>query len=507
MGSSYMLIVLAFVCALQSATGRPDYAINGEIKGSAVTADTASLASLLLNLLDDYTFMLGADYPLLERLTDALSTIGTTLADKGGIMADNVAVLAADDSGIVSAVFQDAIDSIDEVLPLLSTGFAQQFLTLEHRNKKYITDMMKDVFGYLSDTLSTLNDLLGILQDAAEQAQIEAGGDEQPVSLALIRGTISPRVIYSLMNAIAQLTAAISPLLYAVDNSLANVDEADTYILTVKSDIETFLLQAHQEVVRFNGELRQLKTDTVGVIQNVGDPFEEQQPQIDELLPVLQAATTFEDDLDGALQLFERTVSAASIAEKTVLLEDEVAAYISLAKTFDDDLVTLYGDQICPAVISVAEVLVANGPYATYCYNKYSQEVLDLAAHHYYHFTECYQLELNRIYSLHRLIVDLVDLVTFNYGELYDDFLVCLETEPCPGVDCNACIDTLGEVLDTLSRLANEKFSLIEQIIPTELDASLQRLKSCTAFDQYKLIADTHDLVAAVYDCEETGYN
>uniref|UniRef100_A0AAG5DCD9 Protein TsetseEP domain-containing protein n=1 Tax=Anopheles atroparvus TaxID=41427 RepID=A0AAG5DCD9_ANOAO len=507
MRSSCLLVVFAFLCALQSTSGRPDLGLNGEIKGSVVAKETASFASMLLNLLDDYTFVLGADYLLLNSVANALSQIAATLADKGTIMANSVALLVEDNSGIVTPPFEDAIAGIEELLTLLTTRFPSEFLTLQYREKTYITDMLNDDFDYLSETLTTLNGILGSLQSAAEEAQASAGGDELPVSIDLIRKYISPRSINSLMNAIARLPTVVSPFLYSIDSTLANVDQADTYILEVKSDIESFLLQAHQEVVLFNGQLRQLKTDTVDVIENVDALFQEQQTQIVEVLPVLQSASTFQDDLEDALLSFEQTVSPGSIAEKTVLIQDRVASYISIAKTFDDDLVTLYGDRICPVVISVVKVLVASGPYAPYCFRKYSPKVLDLAAHHYYDLTECYQLELNRIYSLHRLIVDLVDLVSFNYGELFDDFAVCLDAQPCPGVNCNACVQTLGEVLGSLSRLADEKFDLILQVVPTELDASLQRLDSCVAFANYKLVADAHDLVIDVFQCEENGYN
>lgn len=51
-----------------------------------------------------------------------------------------------------------------------------------------------------------------------------------------------------------------------------------------------------------------------------------------------------------------------------------------------------------------------------------------------------------------------------------------------------------------------EKYDLILQIVPYEAKASLQRVKSCTAFSKYKLIADAHDLIKEVYDCEVKGY-
>lgn len=57
-----------------------------------------------------------------------------------------------------------------------------------------------------------------------------------------------------------------------------------------------------------------------------------------------------------------------------------------------------------------------------------------------------------------------------------------------------------------MALLMEEKYDLILQIVPYEAKASLQRVKSCTAFSKYKLIADAHDLIKEVYDCEVKGY-
>ncbi|XP_052899506.1 uncharacterized protein LOC128305910 [Anopheles moucheti] len=498
-------LVFTFLCILQHVAGRPDFGLNGIIVGSSIAIDGSGGTSFIIGTLSDYKIKLGSKYKLLYNLQDAYYAIAEKFTTAGIAMTDKLSLLADDDSGIVDPPFDSTTAAIASLQNVLSTGFTQEFLTLRARDKTFITDRLADSFNYISQTLTTLDEILRKLQRAAEKTQLQAGGNGKSVPTEFARGIVTPRLINSLLDTIVSIPGAISPLIYSVHEPLSQLDRADTYITTAKSDIEAALLHAHQEVVNFNGNLRQVKQDTNGVISTLGITYSDQNTLIANILPKVQASPNYQYEMTNAMETFNFALSADLIEEKTSLLDIAIEDYINQSKTFDDDLVTVYGDRICPALQSVVQVLVASGPYATYCFKKYSQKVIGLAVDNFYDIGECYALELNRLYSTNRLISHIVNMVMFNVAELYDNLNTCANILPCPAA-CDPCVDTLGVFLDTLFRLMEEKFDLILQIIPNETKASLQRLKSCAAFSKYKLIADAYDLVKDIFKCEDTGY-
>ncbi|XP_035915734.1 uncharacterized protein LOC118513708 [Anopheles stephensi] len=500
------VLILTILCVLRNVAGRPDFGMNGDVVGSSIAIETFSSTSFVMGALSDYKIQLGSQYQLLYNMQDAYYSIAEKFTSVGIALTDKLILLADDDSGIVAPPFQSTIATVSDLQTIISTGYTQEFLTLQNRDKLFITDRLSDSFKYIAQTLTLLDEALAALQTAAEQAQVAAGGNGKPVSNVSSRNVVTPRLINSLLNTIVKIPAAISPLIYSIHDPLAQLDRADSYITTAKGDIEAALLQAHQEVVNFNGNARQLKQETNTVIASLAAAYDEQKVQIVDILPNLQASTNYPYELTNALQTYDETASVPSIEEKTSVVDVTIEEYIEQAKTYDDDLVTVYGDWICPALRGVVQVLVASGPYANYCFKKYSPRVVDLAVHNFYDVGECYELELSRLYSVNRLITNIINLVMYNFAELFENLNTCAIIQPCPTA-CDPCVNTLGKLLDTQSRLMEEKFDLILQIVPYEAKASLQRLKSCNAFTKYKLVADAYDLLQDVYQCEDTGYN
>uniref|UniRef100_A0A182NUG1 Secreted protein n=1 Tax=Anopheles dirus TaxID=7168 RepID=A0A182NUG1_9DIPT len=486
------------------AAGRPDFGLQGEIVGSPLVIQQTSTASFNIEALSDYKILLGSEYQPLYDERDAFYSVAQKLTRAGIAMADSVVALADDNSSIVTPPFLSAIASVNSMQAVIGTGLAQEFLALRPRNKPYITDRLTDTTTYIGQTLTALAGILRTLQPAVEQTQANAGGSGRPVTTTAARQGVSPRLINSLLNTIDRLGGGISPLIYSVHNPLSQVDQGDTYISTAKSDIEAALLQAHQEVVDFNGNLRQLKQETIDYTNTVGSSYVDQQTQLADILPTLKASSTYQG-LKTALDAYDSALSVRSINAKTLQLEQTVTGYVALSKTFDDDLVIWYGDRICPVLRGLVQVLVASGPYASYCFHKYSLDVTDLAVHNFYDIGECYALELNRLYATHRLIADIADLVIYNFVDLFDNLNICAQITPCPS-GCDSCVTTIGKFLATMAQLTDGKFGLITQIITYEAKASLQRVKSCTAFSKYRLVADAHDLLKDVFTCEETGY-
>uniref|UniRef100_A0A182Q1F0 Protein TsetseEP domain-containing protein n=1 Tax=Anopheles farauti TaxID=69004 RepID=A0A182Q1F0_9DIPT len=498
-------LVVAILGILQHAAGRPDFGLQGEIVGSKFAIEQTGTVSSNIGTLSEYRFILGSDYQPLYDERDAFYSLSDKLTTAVIAMADSVILLADDSSSQIPPLFQDALAAITNTRTVISTGLTQEFLTLSARGKSYITDRLTDILTFIDQSLTAIDGVLRKLQPAVERAQANAGGSGQPATTSAARQVISPRLINSLLNAIDRLGYGISPLIYSVHHPLSQVDQADTYISEAKGNIEDTLLQAHQEVVNFNGNLRELRTITNALTNTVGTAYLEQQTQAADVLPTLEASTTYES-LQDALAAYDSALSDLAIEDKTFLLEQTIDDYLFDSNTYDDDLVTVYGDRICPALMAVVQVMVASGPHASYCYHKYSHEVVDLAIHNFYDIGECYQLELNRLYATSRLIGDIVSLVTYNFADLFENLNTCALNTPCP-TNCDSCVTTLSKFLKTMAQLMAEKFDLILQIIPYEAKASQQRLKSCTAFSKYRLIADAHDLLADVYTCEDTGYN
>uniref|UniRef100_A0A182MLV9 Protein TsetseEP domain-containing protein n=1 Tax=Anopheles culicifacies TaxID=139723 RepID=A0A182MLV9_9DIPT len=505
MANGLIAFVFTLICVIQNVTGRPDFGLNGDIVGSSIALDTSGGVSLIIGTLSDYRIQLGSQYQVLYNMQDAFYSVADKFTTAGIAMTDKLSLLVDDKTGIVTPPFQSTISTISGLQGVISTGYTQEFLTLKPRDKPFITDRLTDSLNYISQTLTTLDEILRKLQTAAELAQTQAGGDGKSVPKEFARSFVTPRMVNSLLNTIVRIAGAIAPLIYSVHEPLAQLDRGDTYITTAKSDIEAALLRAHQEVVNFNGNMRELKQNTNAVVATVGPAYNEQQTLVGDILPNLQASPKYPFELKNALERFEDAMSVESIEEKTSLVDITIEEYLDQSRTYDDDLVTVYGDRLCPAIQSVVQVLIASGPYSNYCFKKYSQRVVDIAVHNFYDIGECYALELNRLYSVNRLISNIIGLVTVNFSELYDNLNTCASILPCPG-DCDSCIETLGEFVDVLARLMEEKFDLLLQIVPYEAKASLQRVKSCAAFSKYKLIADVHDLLKAVFKCEETGY-
>ncbi|XP_035783718.1 uncharacterized protein LOC118461942 [Anopheles albimanus] len=503
MGPLYLLL-LASVCAYQNVAAIPDQGVFSAFVAKAQIQERFSAAASAIDALDNNTLAITSNYTLLSNMSAAVGGI----ANRSTVALLNFTSEMQALNGYTYESMQEALTRAGQILTsiktLISSGFNNEYTVLENRNKTYISDMFKDSFNRLSIVLSSfqlsfsriVNNLDAIIQGTL---RVDPAAD-LAVRLAQVA---SLRRVFEVRQASTYLRgAAIAPLNYTVKSALENIVRGDGFTVNAESKSQEAILLTQQTVEQFDSDLSYMTTDALYTIEYAGIIYEGE--SFDFLLPNLEAISTYAKYLKGPLGQLNDTFSAASVAEKTNLLNQTITNYTTQSDTFDDDLVTLYGVHVSRAIQSVVQVLVASGPYGRYCYHKHYPLVLRLAMDNYEDISLCYQREMDRLYHTQGMITGVVELVLYNVEQLLNTLTLCVDTTPCPSA-CDACVRTIGKYYKTMAKLTDEKYDLLLQFIPYETSASLQRLKSCVEFAKYKLLAEVHDIVVDVFACEVNG--
>ncbi|XP_058122264.1 uncharacterized protein LOC131293047, partial [Anopheles ziemanni] len=488
---------------LQGALGdpRPDFGIDGSVAGAVKVLTVASDAAVEFDAIDEKTISLESHYTRLYNLQTALTTIATNIATTGQELTDKLETLAPS-TGPLPDVFTDATSALTSLRTLLETGLSDQTDDIQTMVGDYITDMLTDASDELLDALSRLETQLGLMQTGIEAATTAYGAPDVPASF--IRRYVSPKVIYELQRAIHDLKSDLPLVTYIIGLTLGHLENADIYLATVMEQANSAVI----EVIRqYDGFKQELLDNTYLVSDGIATPFRlTYTAQVDGLrfaMTELEQLGSYSDFLEPVLTAYTNALEEANRNTIAFAAEDTLNSYLVRVVTLDDYLDRFYDEKLCTPVQAIMQVLIASGPWADYCFSKYSPRLPELVSINANRFQLCYELEAVRLEKLYEIVDRLVQQILYDVENLAEDILTCLYRWE-NGSDCIALI---GPYYLELAQVIVNKQEDLSAILEHETDASYNRMAACVNGGKCGLLASAEDLVADIQACELDGPN
>uniref|UniRef100_A0A182IY52 Secreted protein n=1 Tax=Anopheles atroparvus TaxID=41427 RepID=A0A182IY52_ANOAO len=495
----YGWLVLGLLYRSALGVPRPDFGIDGDIAGSAKVQTVAGDAGANFDQIDLKTISLETHYTRLFNLETDLTTIGGQIATTGKDLTDRLEALAIS-NGPMPNDFTAASGALDSLRTLLQSGLATQTDSIETMVGTYITDMLTDATEDLLGTLNRLETELGRLQTGIVNAI--AAYDSPTVPAVFIRRYVSPKVIYELLRALHDLQSQLPLVTYIIELTLGHLESADIYLASVMERATATVY----EVLRHYGAF---KTEIINAAFIVSDSIATPirltySAQINDLafaMPDLEELDAYDTVLEPVLTAYEEALGITNRDIIALSAETTFTTYLQGVVSLDDYLDRFYDEKLCTPMQSVMQVLIASGPWADYCFSKYSPRLTELLAVNSNRFLMCYEIEADRLQRLYELVERLVKQLLFDVENLAEDVLSCHYRQE-RGSDCIALI---GPYYLELGQLLVDKQTDLTNIIDYETKASFNRMAACVNGGKCGFIASAEDVVAEIQACELAG--
>ncbi|KFB46417.1 hypothetical protein ZHAS_00014415 [Anopheles sinensis] len=469
--------------------------VAGAVKAFAIASDTA----VQFDAVDEKTITLESHYTRLYDLKTALTTIATQIATTGQELTDKLETLAPS-TGPLPDVFTDVTSALTSLRTLLQTGLSTQTDDIQTMVGNYITDMLTDASDDLLDALSRLETQLGLLQAGIEAATIAYGGLNIPASFT--RRYVSPKVIYELQRAIHDLKSDLPLVTYIIKLTLGHLENADIYLATV---LERANSAVYEVIRQYDGFKQELLDNAFLVSDGIATPFRlTYTAQVDDLafaMSELEQLGSYTDVLQPVLAAYEAALEETNRNAIAFAAETTLTNYLARVVKLDDLLDRFYDEKLCKPAQDIMQVLIASGPWADYCFSKYSPRLPELVSINANRFQLCYELEAVRLAKLYEIIGRLVQQILYDVENLAEDTLTCLYRWE----DGSDCIALIGPYYLELSDLIVKKQQDLSNIIEYETDASYNRMAACVNGGKCGLLSAAEDLVDDVQACELAG--
>ncbi|XP_050077610.1 uncharacterized protein LOC126564577 [Anopheles maculipalpis] len=493
----FILILLG-----QDAFGdpRPDFGLSAKVAGSALTKTVAAEAYLDFDQIDFKTITLKSQYSVLKSLNQQMTTIGANIAATGKTLTTALETLAPS-TGPLPQVYSDVTNAIGTLRALLETGLVPQTTIIEQLVGTYISDMLSDATRQLIATLNRLTTQINLIQKGVNDA-IGAYGTNINIPDAFLRRYVSPKVVYELLRILQDLKSDLPLVTFIVELTLGHLSTADAFLLEFLDsvDVKVYETVMHydtlkQEVV----ESSQLQANAI--VSPLQTSYRQQLADIAYIKSDLEAMDTYNEFLKPVLVAYETllgTTNMLTLPGKVDVIYNE---YLKAVVALDDYLDRFYNAKLCAPVRSVLNVLIASGPWADYCFSKYSPRLLGLVSVNSNRFLMCYQIEATRLSNLSPLVDRLVVQILFDIDDLAQHLVECFNRIE----DGSNCIASIAPYYSDLAANLNLKVDDVLRLLTIQTKASASRAAACVASGKCGFVASTETYIKDVKLCEEKG--
>ncbi|XP_058056582.1 uncharacterized protein LOC131207963 [Anopheles bellator] len=499
MKASFGWLILGLWCQHAFGSPRPDFGLHGSVAGSASVVTVAGEAATLFDLIDRKTITLNSQYNTLYTLKDALTEIGSEIAIAGQTLTSQLETLANSTGPLLDA-FNNVTSALGNLSTVLTGNLTSQQSAIEQAVGPAIGLMLSDALNRLTATLHRLEESLNKAKLGAIDAQHAYGS--APIPATDIRRYITPKIIDTLQRAEQDMKSDLPLVTYIIELTLGHLEAADIYLSGFMSGADDAVQDA---VSYFSPFYVEASEDAVAtgemVFTDIQTAYKNQTTQLNFIMADLAAM----DSYATAMQLVFAKYANAIDDARLQLLYDSIGTmfttYFGLAAQLDDFLDQFLDVMLCEPVRAVLDVLIASGPWADYCFSKYSPRLSALAIVLSYDFQECYQIEATRLQRLFTLTERMVTQMLFDVADLADNVLDCFY-QIAGASDCYAQIGPYYiELADTLALKKGD----LEQLIDFETNANAARMGSCVSTAKYNMVLSAEAIVSAIGQCETSG--
>uniref|UniRef100_A0A182NUF7 Secreted protein n=1 Tax=Anopheles dirus TaxID=7168 RepID=A0A182NUF7_9DIPT len=477
---------------------RPDFGVNVAIAGSVQVKTAAGGAGTNFDNIDYKTISLKSHYARLGALKQALTKIGGDIALTGMQLTSKLEALAPS-VGTMPQVYDDVTGAIATLRTLLETGLAAQKTAIEQLVGTYITDMLNDAADDLLGTLTRLSAQVALLQKGVNDAVAAYGTS---LTATLIRRYVSPKVIYELLRALHDLKSDLPLVTYIIELTLGHLSTADVFITEFMTGVTDKVVETmmhydglKQEVVKSAWQVPE------ALIAPVRISYNKQIAYMAFIKDSLAAMGSYEPHLKPVLDAYETLLGSTN---RLAIINNMAAIYSSYLRnvvTLDDYLDRFYDQKLCGPVKAVLQVLIASGPWADYCFSKYSPRLFGLVSVNSNRFLMCYQIEAERLSRLGELVDRLTVQIIYDIEDLgvhLSDCFYLLENG-------SKCIEGIGPYYKELVANLKLKIDDLLQLLTVQTNASYRRAAACVAGGKCGFVASAEAIVRDVKLCDEKG--
>ncbi|XP_050072265.1 uncharacterized protein LOC126560345 [Anopheles maculipalpis] len=486
-------LALLVLCTIQIATAlpRPDFGINVQVFGSQHTAITARDTRTLVGKVNqNLDIVLTSGYPLLDTIKTQLLGIANNFSNKGFFVTQALDLLATS-TGQLNSAFGSFEVAAGNLITLVNTGLDAYYTVLDTNLDDSISTMVKDALVDVTAELTKLGGLLSTLKTQV-QAAVTAAGSNAP-SKAILRKYVSTTLTSDVAKSAISLKALIPLVTYILANSIDNIKLADDYIVEAGTVAEDALLKVSQGQEALEAEIQLYTDGTNEVAVLVG--------------PTAQANLDLSGLDTSGIPLIESEINEYKETYTTVLTNTIAAiqatyiTYKTSVPFVSDGLTAFYSESACDHLYRLVKVVISNGVYADYCYNKYSPRTFGLFYEQAREANRCVDQEITRLIKLEQVVLTIAKLLVFSVEDVLAQVTICVKTP----AQCN--VAPLELAFHKVHQAMVGHQTTMQNIVAAETVAGLNRLKACFTTSKYLLVIATNAMVGEINKCEIYGPN
>uniref|UniRef100_A0A182U4J1 Protein TsetseEP domain-containing protein n=1 Tax=Anopheles melas TaxID=34690 RepID=A0A182U4J1_9DIPT len=379
-------------------------------------------------------------YPLLEIVKTQLIAIADNFTQSALAVSNSIDAFALS-NGTLDSAFGQFNNASGELFYLITQGLTGYLNELDTKLDKSISTMLDDALQEVNSELIRLAVLMDSLKAKLKLAVKAAASNEIPK--AVLRQYVPTNLTNHISKSVITLKAGIPLVTYIIANSIENLKTADDYIIVSGNAASQTFDDVSKGLENLGTEVQQYSDDTSEIAAIID--------------PVYKANFNFSG------------VNLSSIS----LIQNQMNEYTQAIPLVSDGLGASYSTNACGHLVRLVKVLISNGPYADYCYNKYSPHSFALFDQQSREVSRCVDQEITRLLKLQQVLLAMAKTLLFDIEDVLAQVTLCSRSP----LVCNT--NEVETLFNNVNIAARRHQNTMRNIVNYETVAGLNRLSAC----------------------------
>uniref|UniRef100_A0A182WJN0 Protein TsetseEP domain-containing protein n=1 Tax=Anopheles minimus TaxID=112268 RepID=A0A182WJN0_9DIPT len=493
------VLSLGVICLLQcsvSGEPRPDFALDASLFGTvrvsgAITETQSVVAGLDTNLY----IRLNSSFPRLSELLQLTQEVGETFSERLDSVLRPLATLAPSSSSEDVEYFNSVLSAVGAVQLFLNNRLSEINSDVGSLIGRYLPSQFSDALGRVGRGLQELASALEALQSAVTAILGQGSGEASLCRPKAIR----PKLVYRVVYAVRTLKAYLPVVTYTLTTTVENIAIADQFVVRMSEEAED-VQEPSQYVNLVLATTSTISTPVNNAVRTVVTRFN----------TVVSGVSAFQnlnslEAYGGVVQMLSsfnttlQQLSSAGPAFAASLVD--IATQLQLALVPDQNTPTVDNSEV---IATLVYTLIANGPYARYCFYKYAELVFGLAHEGLLGVEACVSKEMMRLQQLRTAMLDQVPLLLFDLEDILTELSACDSTTNVNSRE--SCVSMFAGYYNNVAANFRTKFNNLYATGVAEAAASKNRLLACVRLLQYQIVdGSAQSLKSQIEQCAENG--
>ncbi|XP_035907609.1 uncharacterized protein LOC118510193 [Anopheles stephensi] len=493
------VLSLGVICLLQctvSGEPRPDFGLDATLFGTVRVSGAVGETQSVVTAIDANLYItLNSSYPRLSNLLQLTQEVGESVSERLEDILNPLATLAPSSSSEEVSLFNDVLGAVTTLEGFLSTRLTEINSEVGMLFSGYIPSQFSDALGRVGVGLRELASALGALQTAVNAVVGQNSGEMSECAPKVVR----PKLVYRVVYAVRTLKAYLPVVRYTLLTTVENIALADHFV---------FRLTEEAADVQEPGQYVDLIRDTVDSVRiavnngvaALGFRFFIVKTSVSDLssLSSLSAYSGVQQVMNSFDMTLQQIGSAVTTFNRSLV---DIAEQLRLALVPDQSTPTVNNSEVVAALVST---LIANGPFARFCFYKYSELVFGLANNGLLGVEACINKEMLRLQQLRKALLEQVPLLLFDLEDIVGQLTTCNAIQSTSSRE--SCVSMVTSYYVQVASFFRTKFDTLFITGVAEADASKNRLLACVKVLQYEIVdGSAQSLKDQILRCAQVG--